>query len=160
MAADDAINEDGGGPKLYPSQSDLNLHATCVALNGRGMLILGASGSGKSGLALTLMAMGASLVADDQVILCLQGGALIATAPSQIAGLIEARSLGLLNASPCGPVKVVCAVDLDQVEPDRLPYPHEITYLGRSLPLLFRVDAPHFPAALVQYLKAGRQDGR
>ena len=152
--------KDGAGSKPGVSESEIRLHASCVALNGRGLLILGASGSGKSGLALTLMALGATLVADDRVILSLQADALIATGPTRISGLIEARGLGLLNAGICGPVNVVCAVDLDQLEPDRLPYPHEITYLGVSLPLLFRVDAPHFPAAVMQYLKAGRQDGR
>jgi HPr kinase/phosphorylase len=44
----------------------LVLHATTVAIGGRGVLILGPSGSGKSGLALELMAMGAGLVADDR----------------------------------------------------------------------------------------------
>ncbi len=38
-----------------------------VALAGRGILILGASGSGKSALALALVAGGAALVADDRV---------------------------------------------------------------------------------------------
>ena len=39
----------------------INLHASAVALDGRGALILGASGSGKSGLALRLMALGAGI---------------------------------------------------------------------------------------------------
>ena len=36
------------------------LHASCVAVAGRGLLIAGASGSGKSALALDLMAFGAT----------------------------------------------------------------------------------------------------
>ena len=47
----------------------INLHASAVALDGRGALLLGASGAGKSGLALRLMALGARLVADDRVLL-------------------------------------------------------------------------------------------
>ena len=49
------------------------LHGSCVALAAppgvlpRGVLILGPSGAGKSTLALRLMALGATLVADDRV---------------------------------------------------------------------------------------------
>ena len=52
------------------------LHATTVALAGQGVLILGPSGSGKSGLALQLMAMGAELVADDRTIVTARGSTL------------------------------------------------------------------------------------
>lgn len=132
------------------------LHASCVALNGRGVVIHGASGSGKSGLALDLMALGAGLVADDRVILILRGQDIIATAPEPIAGLIEARGIGLLNAAPHGPVPVACVVDLNQIEAERMPPLRETILLGQSVPLLFKVDTPHFPASLVQYLRAGR----
>jgi len=43
------------------------IHASCVAVDGKGLLITGASGSGKSALALQLMAFGAHLIADDRV---------------------------------------------------------------------------------------------
>ena len=45
----------------------VNLHASCIAVHGRGVLILGPSGAGKSSLALQLMALGADLVADDMI---------------------------------------------------------------------------------------------
>ena len=48
------------------------LHASCVALAGRGLLIRGAPGSGKSTLALTLMGLGADLVGDDRIDLRLE----------------------------------------------------------------------------------------
>ncbi len=133
------------------------LHASCIAIAGQGTLILGASGSGKSGLALELMAMGACLVADDRVILTRDGTAIVASAPAPISGLIEARGIGLLNARPCGPVPVVCVVDLDQVESARMPLPRQTILLGQSVALLFKVEIPHFPVALMQYLKEGRQ---
>ena len=44
----------------------LLLHATAVAIDGRAVLLRGASGSGKSDLALRLIDAGARLVADDQ----------------------------------------------------------------------------------------------
>ena len=47
------------------------IHASAVALGPVGLLIMGASGSGKSSLALELMARGAKLVADDQVVVFL-----------------------------------------------------------------------------------------
>ncbi len=43
------------------------LHASAVAVDGRGCLITGASASGKSTLALEMIALGAELVADDRV---------------------------------------------------------------------------------------------
>ena len=76
----------------------LTLHATCVAVEGRGVLITGPSGAGKSSLALALMAYGARLVADDRVTLSQVDGALWATCPPTIRGMIEARGIGLLNA--------------------------------------------------------------
>ncbi|MBT7294587.1 MAG: serine/threonine protein kinase, partial [Rhodospirillaceae bacterium] len=43
-------------------------HATCIALAGKGVLLRGFSGAGKSDLALRLIDGGAKLVADDQVL--------------------------------------------------------------------------------------------
>jgi len=43
------------------------IHATCVALDGKAVLIQGASGRGKSALGLMLLGMGCVLVADDRV---------------------------------------------------------------------------------------------
>lgn len=133
-------------------------HASTVALNDRAVLVRGASGSGKSALALGLMAMGCSLVADDQTILTRHGDHLIATCPPRIAGLIEARGLGLLNALPAGPTPVAFCVDLDHISAERLPIHRTVSYLGVSLPLLHKVEREHFAAAILQYLKLGRSD--
>ena len=66
-----------------------NIHASCVAFRGKGVLLLGPSGAGKSSLALQLMDGGARLVADDRCDLSARGGKLYAAAPASIAGLIE-----------------------------------------------------------------------
>ncbi|WP_347312429.1 HPr kinase/phosphorylase [Defluviimonas sp. SAOS-178_SWC] len=132
------------------------LHAGCVCLGGRGVLILGPSGSGKSGLALQLMAYGCRLVSDDRTAVAARDGILIATAPEAIRGRIEARAVGLLTAEPVRVARVVLAVDLAHLEADRLPPWRIHTVLGVDLPLLHRVESPHFPAAILQYLKAGR----
>lgn len=133
-------------------------HASCVAYEGRAVLILGASGSGKSGLALRLMALGADLVADDRVILERRGDNVVADAPGQIAGRIEARFVGILNAAPAGPTPLHLIVDLDSPETERLPPDRHRKLLGISLPLLHNSATEHFPAAILQYLKAGRSD--
>ncbi|MFL4469945.1 HPr kinase/phosphorylase [Tateyamaria armeniaca] len=62
------------------------LHATSVAFEGKGVLITGASGRGKSSLALQLMALGCTLVSDDQTELIRKDNAIWAAAPAPIRG--------------------------------------------------------------------------
>lgn len=138
--------------------SGLILHATCVSVDGRGLLITGPSGSGKSSLALALMAYGARLVADDRTILHLRGGMLWASCPPALRGMIEARGLGLLNAAAESGASVVLAVDLSVSETERLPPHRNVTYLGRTVDLVHAQQTPHFPAALLHYLKEGRRE--
>lgn len=133
----------------------LTLRAGCVALAGRGVLIMGASGSGKSSLALRLMAMGCDLVSDDYTEVSAGNGGLLARAPAAIAGLIEARGVGILAASAVE-ARVVLAVDLDTPETDRLPPWRHIVIAGVEVALLHRAQNAHFPAAIMLYLKAGR----
>ena len=134
------------------------LHGSCVAVDGQGLLVLGASGSGKSNLALRLMAYGAALVADDQVILTARDGRIVAASPPVLRGRIEARGLGLLRATPAPPVPLAAVADLDRAETERLPPLRHITLLGLDLPLFHRVDGIDFAAALMQVLRGGRSD--
>jgi len=140
--------------------SETIVHASCVAIDGHGLLIVGASGSGKSGLALDLMALGAALVSDDRVILSRIGKGLVASAPPTIAGLIEARGIGLLNARPHGPVMLGCVVDLDRTETDRFPTHRQIVLLEQTVTLLLKVYSRHFASALMQYCNKGRSSDR
>ena len=134
------------------------LHASCVAWRGRGVLITGPSGSGKSTLALALMALGCDLVADDRTQLApAPGGGLWASCPPVLAGLIEARGVGLLGAVPRGPVRLRLAVERGTPETARLPQERHVTHLGCSLPLLHDIGTGHFAPAILQYLKAGRR---
>lgn len=115
----------------------MSLHGSCVALDEEGVLILGPSGSGKSDLVLRLLGRGWSLVADDQVTLAVEDGALRASAPAPLRGLLEIRGLGLMQDLPvAGPVRLRLAVQL--VTPDmplpRLPEPRRFSALGQSLP--------------------------
>jgi HPr kinase/phosphorylase len=138
-----------------PKAADTILHASCVALNGQGVLILGSSGAGKSSLALELMALGADLVADDRTCLLRRGGEIIASAPHALAGMIEARGVGLLKAKALPEVSVSLVVDLDQIEIVRLPIQRTITLLTCKVPLIHGVATNHFPAIILQYIKGG-----
>lgn len=97
-----------------------NIHASCVALSGgpfavpdeTGVLLLGPSGSGKSDLALRLIAAGALLVADDRTDLTLEGTALVASPPDRLAGQIEVRNLGIVTLPHCPRVPIGLAVEL------------------------------------------------
>jgi serine kinase of HPr protein (carbohydrate metabolism regulator) len=100
----------------------LNLHASCVALGGKAVLLLGPSGAGKSDLALRLIDEGAKLVADDRTDLVLEKGRWRASAPATIAGLIEVRGLGIIRLPVLKRAPVVLAVRLAGHVP-RLPEP-------------------------------------
>jgi HPr kinase/phosphorylase len=137
-------------------QSDI-LHATAVAdAEGRGLLILGPSGSGKSALALQLMALGARLVADDRTVVTTADDGLTLSCPPAILGLIEARGIGLLRADPLPTARLALAVDLGQAGSDRLPPRREIVLLGQPVDLVLGPVTAHFPAALMLYLSRGR----
>ena len=123
----------------------IRVHATAVAWGPRAVLLLGPPGSGKSDLALRLIDRGWVLVADDQVELTRDGETLRAAAPATIAGLIEARGVGLLQRAAVGGMPVTIAFDLT-VTPDRLPEPQARAIGGIALPCLalapFEASAP------------------
>lgn len=101
---------------------ETNIHASCVAIGGKGVLLLGASGAGKSDMALRLIDGGARLVADDRTLLFVKSGALHARAPSSIMGLLEIRAVGIVKLPARASVKLALAVMLGR-EAARLPPP-------------------------------------
>ncbi|HEX8654450.1 MAG TPA: aldolase [Allosphingosinicella sp.] len=109
------------------------VHAGCVAIGGRGVLIAGASGRGKSDLALRLIDRGAQLVSDDYSLLRAEGGRLYASAPPAIAGRIEVRGVGMMEVAALAEAPVCLLVDLDR-PPERLPEAGRATFLGRDVP--------------------------
>lgn len=110
------------------------IHATCVAIEGNGLLLMGASGSGKSDLALRLIDRGAILVSDDYTALAIADGRLRASPPTSIAGLLEIRHIGIVNLSYVIDVPIALAIALDE-KPERMPdRPAMIDLLGISLP--------------------------
>lgn len=143
-------------PDATTAEGGCILHASCVAFGTSAVLITGVSGAGKSSLALGLMALGAMLVSDDKTCLNNTQSGLLATAPASIKGMIEARGIGILTAEACPSAIVRLLVNLDRDETERLPPQHTQNILGQTLPVLHNVKAPHFAAAIVQYLKGGR----
>ncbi len=89
------------------------LHATTVAIDGLAVMIEGASGSGKSDLALRLIDRGAVLVSDDQTLVVRSGKVLVARAPATIAGRIEVRGIGILAMPHVEDVPVGLLVRVD-----------------------------------------------
>ena len=102
------------------AKREANVHASCVAIGRRGVLLIGKSGSGKSDLALRLIDEGAGLVADDRTLLTVTGGRLRARAPQSIKGLLEIRGLGIVALPARAGVEITLVVRLGR-EGARLP---------------------------------------
>lgn len=120
------------------------VHGSAVAIGGRGVLLMGESGAGKSSLALRLIDRGAVLIADDQVELAARDGRLQATALATIFGKIEVRGVGIVDCDATA-APIALAVDLDAL-PLRLPEPATIEIEGVTVPVValapFDADAP------------------
>jgi serine kinase of HPr protein (carbohydrate metabolism regulator) len=121
------------------------LHATTVAIDGMAVLIEGASGSGKSDLALRLIDRGAILVSDDQTLVVRAGATLLARAPTTIAGRIEVRGIGLLAMPYVEDVPVALLVRVDGAI-ERMPERHARKIAGVDVREVaidpFEVSAP------------------
>ena len=99
----------------------MQVHASCIAFEGRGVLLRGPSGSGKSDLALRAVEAGAELVADDLVMLGLRGGRVWANALPQAGGRLEVRGVGVVRLPALDGAPLVLIADL--AAPERLPQP-------------------------------------
>jgi serine kinase of HPr protein (carbohydrate metabolism regulator) len=116
--------------------SSENLHASCVAADGRAVLIVGASGSGKSDLALRLLDRGFTLVSDDRTIVRRDGAKLIASAPATIRGKLEIRGIGIVEMESIDDMPVSLVVELT-TDMQRLPDDsRERLILGAGIPLV------------------------
>jgi serine kinase of HPr protein (carbohydrate metabolism regulator) len=93
------------------------LQASCVAIAGRAVLIVGPPGSGKSSLALALIDRGAVLVGDDGVTLKERGERLYVSPPPNTAGLLEVRNVGLIEYPTVADVPVALALELAENAP-------------------------------------------
>ncbi len=137
------------------------VHASAVLTGNRAVLIRGPAGSGKTRLALALLEAArigripfARLVADDRVELAAHHGRLLLRPPAALAGLIEARGLGI-RRMPWEAVAVAgVVVDLDAPDAARMPdAPTQVTELeGVRLPRLAVAVAADALAAVLATL--------
>lgn len=117
-------------------------NVTCVAVDGRAILIEGEPGSGKSSLALALIDRGATLIGDDGVTFEARGGRLWAAPPPNTAGLLEVRNVGLVEFPTCS-APLALVVRIDPAAPRFIEAPDQAEIAGHPLPLVALWPAAH-----------------
>lgn len=122
-----------------------SVHASAVQVGERAVLIRGPSGSGKSRLALALIAAGrtgmlpaSTLIGDDRIVLEAEGGRLIATPAQGLEGRIEVYGAGIRRAEFVMGIAVMAVVDLAAPDAARMPAEGamQVTISGITLPRL------------------------
>lgn len=109
---------------------------TCVAIKGRGLLIEGAPGVGKSSLALALIDRGAMLVGDDGVTMTAEDGRLVAGPAPATAGLLEVRNVGLVPMPFLDRTEIALVIALDREAPRFIDCAEQRDVLGLTLPMV------------------------
>lgn len=132
------------------------IHGSAVELAGRAVVITGLAGSGKSTLCLEMIALGATLIADDRVDLTRRDDDIFASAPDTITGLIEARGVGLIRMDTVHDIPVAWIVDLDETEIDRMPHQRTRPLLEVRYPVIFGKNRVGLAAILINLLRFGR----
>lgn len=148
-------------------------HGVFLEVYGMGVLLIGASGVGKSETALELVQRGHRLVADDRVELYqIDELTLMGEAPDILQNLLEIRGLGIINVMTLFGVRAVSRkhrldliIDLRKddgtIEYDRLGYDHEYEKIfevqvptikipvktGRNLAVIIESAAMNFRAS-------------
>jgi serine kinase of HPr protein (carbohydrate metabolism regulator) len=139
------------------SDRPINLHGTVIRINELGILCVGASGSGKSELAFSLIVeaerWGAdcALIADDQFFVRIDDKTIVAECPSSIEGLIELRGSGIISMKSEKSVALTFAITPEVTKgTERLP-PIGETYalFGPHVLPLMRIP----PHSLTPYAK-------
>ena len=116
------------------------MHATCVDINGSGVLIVGSSGSGKSSLAINLLALGSKLVADDQCELVKKNNRFSVSKPASLPNSIEIRGVGLVSVPMVVETSLDWVVNMDEAETERMPDLRFTKIDGYRVPTVFGKD--------------------
>ena len=120
-----------------PLNDSLIMHATCVDINGSGVLIVGRSGSGKSSLAINLLALGSKLVADDQCKLVKKNNSFCIFKPASLPNSIEIRGIGLVSVPMVVETSLDWVVNMDEAEKERMPDLRFTEIDGYKIPTIF-----------------------
>jgi HPr kinase/phosphorylase len=120
-----------------PTSGPFIIHATCVDIKGSGVLIVGRSGAGKSSLAVGLLALGSSLVADDQCELIAKNKGFSISKPGSLPNSIEIRGIGLVSVPMIAKTSLDWVINMDEVETDRMPNLKFTEISGYRIPTIF-----------------------
>jgi len=143
-----------------------NIHATGLVLDKTGLILRGASGSGKSLLALELLdewearGLNAKLVSDDRIDVEATPKGLVMHAPKSIEGLVELRGRGIVSRPFASKAPLHLVVDLvdaleRMVEEDSLITELEgITIARCPVPKAGTVDSRHQVLLIREALRA------
>ncbi len=133
-------------PHHFTLPSMERIRGTCVAVDGRGILLRGPSGAGKSDLALRLIDEGGRLVSDDYTDIEDRDGRLFASAPPEIRGMLEVRGFGVLRVTSERSVGLDVVIDLTSADAPRMPASDKLEILGIFVPIFklapFEASAP------------------
>ena len=114
-----------------------NFPGTCVAFSEDAVLFRGPSGCGKSDLALRCINRGATLISDDQTVLCKENKKIFASPPATIAGKLEVRGLGIVEFPYIKRAQLALVLDLvDKAAMERLPDIKFVEYIELKIPTL------------------------
>lgn len=136
------------------------IHASAFSLRGRGILVRGGPGTGKSSLVLSFVEdprRDALLVADDRVELRSEGGAVIAVVPEPLRGLLEVRGVGIVRLPYRPQVVLGLVVDLVPAEAaPRLPEAEDrVAVLDATLPRVVMISGQHDAAQRIRIAASG-----
>ncbi len=125
-----------------------SIHASAVCVGEQAILIRGASGTGKSRLALDLILAGRAgmiaatkLIGDDRVRLDTRNGRVRVFGVPELEGMLEIRGLGIRRCDFTAEAEVALVVDLAASDAERLPPPE------RLKTLISEVELPRIPVA-------------
>lgn len=145
-----------------------NVHATAIVLGATGILITGPSGSGKSEMALCLIeaararGLFSTLVSDDQVLVKVENGRVLAEAPAAIEGLLEIRGSGLCRVDYLKAAVMDFSVrPVPFAQSERMP-PSDMQFTagGVTLPMLACLWPSPDPFSKLAALAPGLAQGR
>jgi len=123
------------------------VHGSCVDFDGKAILAIGPSGSGKSSLALSLIALGGTLVSDDQVILTTDLKGVTVSPPQTIRGKIEARHIGILNCPFADRSHLRLVVDMSTKPKHRMPDLRRVMIGLHPVAIISGKEIPSLPIA-------------